>query len=697
MFRRIGFFLLATAGMWLHAHSQFTEVASITGVDLGGRKDGGLAWGDFNQDGCPDLLVNSDNNGVSTRLYLSDCNLPNPTFTDVTTTHATGLLARRMERSAIWADFNNDGYLDFARNTHNRFELYRNQGPTGSPAYSFGDANHFPDLVISNIPNGMNTEGFGWADYNEDGWLDLIMDNHNFGIDIYQNPADGSANFTHVTPNGNSLGLPTGSRTGDYMALSDYNDDGRVDILGRKENESDIWQNNGFGAATQFVANPSFNAQANNSNKGGVLFADFDNDGDFDMFWGDDGGNAIFLQTAPNTFTATNEPGFSSGVDLNQGDIDGVAAADVNHDGKIDLFVADNKGSSFLFLNQTPNGGALSFTHSNLGIDVQADGEGCAFADYDQDGDMDLYINVNNGPNQLWRNGLNNANYLKVRAMFEISASASRDDIGATVTLLDCFGNVVSGIRDVNGTRGHGSQDYPEIHFGLPNGNTSAYVVRVAFTHKNGNRAIVEQSVVPATLAGQTLVIGSTGVSDLTGCQVLAEEGRFGLSARAEDAVAKLSWQGLPLGGRFEVMRSGDGVVYEEIGEVEADGKSGYAFEDVDASEGKWWYRVDQWTADGALVRSEVAEMVWAGKPEVVAYPQPLPAGSILNIDLAGFDEGPLELVVLDLRGKLIRRETIPFENNRTTTHMNTNFPAGLYHLQIRQGTHLLRKKVLVQ
>jgi len=175
--------------------------------------------------------------------------------------------------------------------------VYLNKGPDSIPAYSFGDSIQNPNLVITAIPGGMSVEGMGWLDYNNDGWLDLIFENGQYGIDIYENPANGTANFFHVTPNSASKGLPDTAASGDYMALTDYNNDGFVDILARKEDTFDLWTNNGNDT---FTVNTTFNEQAGN-NKGGVLFCDFDNDGDFDIFWTDADTNQIWEQTGLNS------------------------------------------------------------------------------------------------------------------------------------------------------------------------------------------------------------------------------------------------------------------------------------------------------------------------------------------------------------------------------------------------------------
>ena len=685
----------------LHMNSlqaqQFIEVGAAANVDLDRAKDGGVAWGDFNQDGFLDLLVNTDHGVRRSRLYLSDGNPAGPSFTDVSATHAQGLINRLCERSAVWADINNDGYLDFARNGNDRFEIYLNKGPTATPPYSFGTATQDPNLSITNVPNGMNTEGFGWVDYNQDGWLDLVFDNHNFGIDIYENPADGTANFFHVTPNGSTMGLPTGARTGDYMAISDYNNDGNVDFLVRKENDFDIWINNGPAATPQFSAHPGFNLQANNGNKGGVLFADFDNDGDFDLFWSDNDGNQIFLQDAAGNFAPSGEPAASSGVA--PAGVDGVAAADVDHDGRIDLFCSTNSGAGQLYLNQTPPGGPLTFTIDNLGINLSANGEGCAFGDYDNDGDLDLYVNIDDDDNQLYRNGLNNNNFLKVRAERTVGPGIVRADIGATVVLKDCNGNIRSGIRDVNGTRGHGSQDGAEIHFGLPDGPTAIYVVEISFTTVNGVRNVVQTSVIPASLSGQTLVVNAADASDLSFCTPLPASPFTLLSVKYPSSGLDLIWDVEREEGLidYRIERSRDGFYFEEIGVTTARPISGaaYRFHDAAPLSGNSWYRIRQ-NQQGLDAFSEKVRAIATSRMDFAIKGNPVLNGT-LHAELYLPEAQWAEFRLSDTDGKLIEAHRTEFAEGLHPLQWSVqDCPAGLYFLQVNSPQGTLVRKILI-
>ena len=176
---------------------RFVNATNFYNLNLGGAKDGGLTWADFNNDGNIDVLVNTTNTTNDSRLYFADA-AGLLTFTDVTTTNASGLLDNNCRRTAIAADLNNDGYVDFLRNYFDRIEIYYNKGPNSNPAYSFGTGTQDPNIVITAITGGMNTEGIGFIDWNSDGYLDIVVDNDNNGTEIYENDKDGT--FTLQTP-----------------------------------------------------------------------------------------------------------------------------------------------------------------------------------------------------------------------------------------------------------------------------------------------------------------------------------------------------------------------------------------------------------------------------------------------------------------------------------------------------------------
>ena len=165
------------------AQTTFSEVASSWGLNLTANKDGGLAFGDYDEDGDLDVLINTNDGTQRSRLYRNN---GNSTYTDVTSSLAPALLNNTRERSAVWGDVNNDGRKDFLRNTaHAGLEVYL-QGSNGK--FGDGTGGTTPiSFTSSNVSNGVNSEGAGFVDFDGDGDLDVIFDNHNYGVDIMRN------------------------------------------------------------------------------------------------------------------------------------------------------------------------------------------------------------------------------------------------------------------------------------------------------------------------------------------------------------------------------------------------------------------------------------------------------------------------------------------------------------------------------
>jgi hypothetical protein len=202
--------------------------------------------------------------------------------------------------------------------------------------------------------------------------------------------------FTKVT------GQPMSSGAGAQgFAWGDYNGDGWIDVYcsARSSTTTTLYLNNGDGT----FARAAGTIGANLVNPIGGCWGDADNDGLLDLFVSmNNGGNDLLMRNkGDGTFAATtNSPIVSSG-----GNGNGCAWADYNRDGFVDLYVSNSDGNNFLFRSNRSGG----FTRITTGAIVSATGgsQGCAWADYDADGYPDLYVSRSPGPNLLFHNNRN--------------------------------------------------------------------------------------------------------------------------------------------------------------------------------------------------------------------------------------------------------------------------------------------------
>uniref|UniRef100_UPI000DBE102F beta strand repeat-containing protein n=1 Tax=Winogradskyella tangerina TaxID=2023240 RepID=UPI000DBE102F len=500
-------------------NAQSFSLNTPTNLDLGGTIEGGFTFGDFNGDGLLDAALGNHSSGGQLFIQLQG---PVGTFTNNGV--FSGLDARIRQVTA--GDMDNDGDLDLlvASGTGNNLYIFANDGTGTFTLWQQGGAAVGGRPALTGFSS---TEFATWIDSDGDGYLDIIVDN-NTNILLFDN--DGTGIFTLVP--GATSGFTATGGFGDYGAAVDYNNDGFVDIAIRRDGtastpaEADIYAGNGDGSYTPFYG---LNFDASNGNKGGVVWADFDNDGDFDAIWTDFSTNndaTILIEqtgTGSGNFaiasvTVTNDGGGLTALP-NTSDVDGVTQGDINHDGLVDLFLTNDSGTSFLLLNTSTGAGNFSFSSDNLGINVNANGEAAEFIDIDNDGDLDLYVAVTGGANQLWENTFTDTDYLDVEVLFDnttTGGTGTRPALGATIYLTDCAGNVLSGIREFNGASGHGSQNSSVVKFGLPLGASEYYRVVVSFVDDLGGspRTIVYRNVIPNTLPNQKLVLSNTTTSD---------------------------------------------------------------------------------------------------------------------------------------------------------------------------------------
>ena len=427
----------------------FTKITSGPQVNDGGWCYG-ACWADFNNDGYLDLFVVNNQTGSNNNfLYLNN---GDGTFTKVT----TGIVVNDGGSSygCTCGDYDNDGNIDiFVANYGGNNYLYHNNGD-GS----------FTKITSGAIVNdGGNSTGCSWGDYDNDGYLDLFVCNRNQNNFLYHN--NGNGTFTRIT----TAPVGTDNSNSGGCAWGDYNNDGYIDLFVANAGPAVdfLYKNNGNGTFTKITNDPVVTDTAQSS---GGSWGDYDNDGDLDLFVS--GGvigssyDRLFRNNGDGTFTKiTGDPIVSyfhwSG---------GAGWCDFNNDGYLDMFVGGYDGINLLFVNN----GNGTFTRIDTGVVVN-DGnykEGAAWGDYNNDGNIDLFVARNNyfgGNNVMYMNNGNGNKWVNIRCVGMVS---NKSAIGAKVFVRALInGNTVRQMQMISSQTGGSisGQSSLNAEFGLGN------------------------------------------------------------------------------------------------------------------------------------------------------------------------------------------------------------------------------------
>lgn len=411
----------------------------------------GASWGDYDNDGDADLFVSVDD--TTNYLYRND---GGGSFTEMLAADVGSIVQDDgSSSSATWGDPDNDGDLDLF--VANRFEvnfLYQNNGDGTFTRITSGQI--ATDLIDSRSSS--------WVDYDQDGFLDLFVANKGGVNYLYRGVGDGALTFSKIT---------TGAIVNDFersgtATWGDYDNDGDVDLFvandddGSAENNSLYRNENGL-SFTKISAGAIVNDGGESES---ASWGDYDNDGDLDLFVANDGVNGdqdnfLYQNDGDGTFTKIT----ASIVVNDAGDSEDCSWADYDNDGDLDLFVANNNGQNN-FLYENTGGGVFS---SVTGINIVTDGgesEGCAWADIDDDGDLDLFVSNDDMENFLYLNDGNGNSWLKIHLTGTVSNAAA---IGARVRVRAALTGAdnVWQMRDVRAQGNAKGQEPLTLHFGL--------------------------------------------------------------------------------------------------------------------------------------------------------------------------------------------------------------------------------------
>ncbi len=313
---------------------------------------------------------------------------------------------------ATWADYNNDGYLDVYRANFGRFSGSNPTSPIKDILLKNGGPPNYEMTLIDFGNDSSFSTNATWVDYDNDGDVDLfVFGGRNTQSLFYRN--DGGDNFTRLT----SLPFLITTPNGGTDTWVDYDNDGDIDLYLVVQQT----QNKLYKSMLKETGNPDLFEQVTNSglSSDGSVFditaswGDYNNDGFFDAHLAVAGGiDKLFKNNGDGTFTnVTGNPIVSTNINTSFG-----AWADFDNDGDIDLVTAhvangSGQGSSDLFRNEG-NGIFVKLTSNEAGDLVGAvpSPQAGSWGDYDNDGDMDFYMVNFALPNNF--NGVPQPNYL---------------------------------------------------------------------------------------------------------------------------------------------------------------------------------------------------------------------------------------------------------------------------------------------
>ena len=392
---------------------RFTDVTDESGIDARGYGMG-AAVGDFDNDGCVDLYVT---NLGANQLFRNNCD---GTFTDVTKQSRTE--SPGWSVSAAWVDVDRDGWLDLFVGHYLHYTVEANIrcfGLAGGPDYC-------PPHVYKPQPSA-----------------------------LYHNNRDGT--FTNITA---AAGMAAEFGPALGVSTADFNGDGWMDIYVANDGQpNQLWinQHDGTFRNTALAAGVALGAEGQAKSSMGVDAADFDNDGDEDLFITELTGQGadLYVNNGSGVFEEQ-----SARAGLRQPTLPftgfGAAWLDADNDGWLDLLTvngavtqnleASAKHDAFplrqrkqLFRNA--GGGRFEDITDRGGAALQAAdvSRGAAFGDIDNDGDIDVVVGNAAGPLRVLINNVGQARHWVGLRL--VGAGVSRDMLGARVAVVRADGS----------------------------------------------------------------------------------------------------------------------------------------------------------------------------------------------------------------------------------------------------------------
>jgi hypothetical protein len=459
----------------------FTDVSAAMGFDVQTATSdfSGFHWIDLDNDGDLDCLALGD----GTSRYLA-----NNGTAFFSTTFSTG----SRDRHGAWFDVDNDGDIDF----------FHDMNGSNSALFVNNGAGGLVDVGDAGVSLPTNEEGVVADDINNDGRIDFVLfaENGNW-LCLHDGSTPGE--FTLSTAISVGLNDSGDEGNGDFVSATDVNNDGFLDFL-YNYNSGKLFLSDGDGTYTH--NNLGISYVTGSTAKIGTAWADYDNDGDMDVFVPSTSSSHPGYLFNYNGSTFSNVAS-SAGITTNASHAS-CAWGDYDNDGDLDLYISTT-GTGTPDNQFYVNNADGTFTLMDIGANAAGDGHDVAFVDYDMDGNLDLAVMREDTSNILLHNVRTSTSYLYVRPIGIGASGTNAACIGTRIDLYDAAGTTLLARRHHGTARGFGTETQ-WVHFGGVD-PTETYTVRVHF-----RTGAVDVPVVPGT--------ASTTIASATIDQMLTVE-----------------------------------------------------------------------------------------------------------------------------------------------------------------------------
>ncbi len=611
----------------------FTEVAASLGIQDTGGTGSGVSFADYNNDGWNDFYLC---NGYGDRLFRNE---GGTSFTDVTTEAGFDIDDERRSTTGTWGDYDNDGFLDLYVARHVPiFDADPSANTQDQLFHNDGDGTFTDVSDLLGIADLMGA-GFigGWFDFDHDGDPDIMLINDcPYGeitkpMQLFRNDGgtDGINDWT-FTEVAVTMGVDA-CENGMGLAIGDYNRDGWIDIYFSNWGACMFYENNE--GTFSDVTNDLGVGNQNGTFSWGTSFLDHNNDGWQDLFLVS--GSLVDI-TVPQWYPSPN-------------------------------YFYENNGD-----------GTYSDISEAIEMEDITRGRNGPCADYDNDGDLDVFILNYHEPVYLRKNN-NDSGYHWTKIELE-GTTSNKNGIGSKIKLTTPD-DVIQYFETRSGSN-TGGGDALYAHFGLKD-NTTISEIEVTWpsgTVQTETNLDVDQVI-------HLIEIDPPLPVELSYFSAIPNDQNVILSWRTESELDNKY---------FMVQRSNDGRTFNNIGKVNGKGTSNlastYHFTDNKPNQGDNYYRLKQVDFDGASSFSQIAHIRFESKDySVKIIPNPV-KGNSFEIQLVDLERGIATLY--DVLGNEILVQ--PLDNGNRNIIPAANLSDGVYFLNINGDSFNQTTKVII-